>query len=270
MALIVTTMRLLNALGMAGCADRQQDDAQTVETADGSVLASKPCKQQSTIHMASKGTVAMPTPSTCTPSSTPGIGVIDVSSTPSPGSACRLAIPLPRCGVSRLTPGHWLLQYESAAYDLLDLELLAAFLDSTKVSSYVTGQKNAMLLVKMMRFLHSLDLGFEDICCHLAHASIYFKSIYSACGAAMSSQEIANVLVLLVFLAHSYIEDETCKLHVWHKFLFKGYCKLPTLSKATVQLMKRLGFVLRAPDQDLRLMLTELLQVLPSPSEEKQ
>jgi len=258
MALIATTMRLLHALGMGGCADRQRDDAQTVEAADGSCAASK-------AHQLP----AMPTPSTCTPTSTPGSSVVEVSSTPSLGSACRLNIPLPRCGVSLLSPGHWLLQYESAAYDPLDLELLAAFLDSTKVSSSVTGQKNAMLLVKMMRFLHSLDHGFDDICCHLAHASIYFRSIYSACGAAMGSEEIANVLVLLVFLAHCYIEDETCQLQVWHKYLFKGYCKLPTLSKATVQLMKRLGFVLRAPDEDLRLTLAELLQVLPTPSEEK-
>jgi hypothetical protein len=236
-------MRVLNVLGVGGCAYRDKERKLTQMT-HGAASDPEPLPKGS---KAFKRPPSEATPSTCTPFSTPG------SSFTAPSSLGLSHLSPTACtGSVSLAPGHWLLEYERVAYDPVDLELLAKFLDVTKVSSSVCGQKQAMLLVKMMRFLHSLDHNFEDICCHLAHASFYFRNIYSSCGAVMSPEEIANVLVLLVFLAHCHIQDETCPLKIWHQYLFKSYCKLPTLSKATMQLMKRLGYVLRVPDNDLK------------------
>eukprot|EP00930_Biecheleria_cincta_P039660 TRINITY_DN27246_c0_g1_i1.p1 TRINITY_DN27246_c0_g1~~TRINITY_DN27246_c0_g1_i1.p1 ORF type:complete len:263 (-),score=43.87 TRINITY_DN27246_c0_g1_i1:300-1088(-) len=251
MALVATTMRMLNLLGVGGCAYRDKEGKPT-QTTPGAASSSESLPKGSKEF---KRPSVEATPSTCTPFSTPGSSF----NVPSSLSLSQLS-PVASTRSVSLAPGHWLLEYESLAYDLADLEMLAKFLDVTKVSSSLCGQKQATLLVKMMRFLHSLDHNCEDICCHLAHASFYFRSIYSSCGALMSPEEIANVLVLLVFLAHCHVQDETCPLKIWHRYLFKSYCKLPTLSKATMQLMKRLDYVLRVPDNDLKQSLAWLSQ----------
>lgn len=106
--------------------------------------------------------------------------------------------------------------------------MLAVYLKLSKApKERFASEKSAKLTLSMLRFLRSLDIPVQDICCLLAHASIYFKDIYSVIGQNMNREELANVLVLLVFLAHSHVHDETCQLKVWHRYCSKVIATCP-------------------------------------------
>jgi len=74
---------------------------------------------------------------------------------------------------------------------------------------------------------------------------------FGLCGSVMDSSEVGNVLVTLMFVAHCYVQDETCPLHVWHQHLFRKYCPLRTLNAAIVRLLEIRRYVLRLDSQDL-------------------
>merc|ERR1712232_1467662 len=98
------------------------------------------------------------------------------------------------------------------------------------------------------------------MCSVLAHASSYFLDTYAKCGDGMDASEVGNVLALLIFLAHSYVLDETCRLKTWHKYLFTKYCSLDMLSSAVMRLMEIRNYLLRLEDEDLKQRYTGLLR----------
>lgn len=246
MAVLASAMKMLNVLGVAGCAERDKDDVVSP--------ASRPPAPKRTCETSKSMTT--PSPVAGTPSS------IAISSSISSHASLR------RGQSTCLPPGHWLREHERFAFTLEDLDLLAVYLELSKApAERFASQKSAKLILAMLRFLRSLDIPVQDICCLLAHASIYFKDIYPVIGHNMNREELANVLVLLVFLAHSHVHDETCQLKVWHRYLFKGYCNLPTLSKATMELMKRRDYKLRVDDYDLEVALQCFRQVTRWPEE---
>jgi hypothetical protein len=108
--------------------------------------------------------------------------------------------------------------------------------------------------------LRACDFSNEDICSILAHASAYFVDVYEKCGDGMDANEVGNVLALLMFLAHSYVLDETCRLKTWHKYLFTQYCSLDMLSSAVMRLMEVRNYLLRLEDEDLKQRYTALLR----------
>ena len=61
----------------------------------------------------------------------------------------------------------------------------------------------------------------------------------------MASTERGNIAVILCFMAHVFVHDESCPLHCWHKFLFKRYCSLRTLNMALLRTMDLLNWDLR-------------------------
>jgi len=130
-----------------------------------------------------------------------------------------------------------------------DIYLLSAFLDLAKVPD-VDGA-SAKLLLRMLRLLHRCSYSAVDICSILAHASSYFIDVFQMCGNYMDAAEVGNVLVTVVFLAHSYIQDETCPLKVWHEYLFRGYCPLKKLSEAIIRVMAIRKYILRVDDAEL-------------------
>eukprot|EP00931_Biecheleriopsis_adriatica_P066257 TRINITY_DN40651_c0_g1_i1.p1 TRINITY_DN40651_c0_g1~~TRINITY_DN40651_c0_g1_i1.p1 ORF type:complete len:270 (-),score=45.29 TRINITY_DN40651_c0_g1_i1:33-842(-) len=246
MAVFASAKRMLHVVGIGGCTERDRDKEES-EHAKSLRPVAKPSK-----HAASEAT-----PST-TLGSPRSVSAISIGS-----ASCRSTSGYGgTCFSSRLSDGHWLLEHERLAFRPEDLELLSIFLKVYKVPSTFACSKNAKLMLTTLRFLHSLDLGLEDICCIMAHAGAYFGHIDAACGSSMNREEVANVLVLLMYLAHCHILDETCHLQVWHRYLFKNYCNLPTLSKATMQLMRRLNYKLRIGDEELKQNLPQLLQVV--------
>ena len=96
-----------------------------------------------------------------------------------------------------------------------------------------------------MKLLHLCDFQHEDVCCILAHTSVYFRSTYKACGHQMDSQEGANAVVAQMFIAHSYIQDETCPLRIWHEHIFQKYCSVKTLNEVILRLMEIRAYRLR-------------------------
>ncbi|CAJ1444537.1 unnamed protein product [Effrenium voratum] len=60
--------------------------------------------------------------------------------------------------------------------------------------------------------MHLCDYHYADVVLTLAYASVYFRSAFTAIGQKMSDYEAAHVCVLLIYLAHSFLLDETCPL----------------------------------------------------------
>lgn len=183
----------------------------------------------------------------------------------SPGESCRSVSSYrssPSKGAARLPAGHWLLAHERHADCPEDLEVLDIFLRLAKVPDHACSPDLAKLMLKTLQFLHACDYPMEDICCYLAHAAAYFVDAFAVYGQDMDLSEIANVLVLQIFLAHTHVQDEACPLKVWHKHLFKKYCPLSTLNKAVMELMAMRKYSLRIADSDLEQSLAQLKQVI--------
>jgi len=135
--------------------------------------------------------------------------------------------------------------------DLLHLRLMTRFLDLCGLTDDVAGTTTKLLL-KCIDMLYRCKYSTLDLCSVLAHASAYFQDAYGLCGNNMDSSEVGNVLVLIIYIAHCYVQDETCPLKVWHKYLFKKYCSVDTLDAAIIRIMEIRGFVLRVPDEDFQ------------------
>eukprot|EP00441_Pelagodinium_beii_P024060 CAMPEP_0197676708 /NCGR_PEP_ID=MMETSP1338-20131121/87247_1 /TAXON_ID=43686 ORGANISM="Pelagodinium beii, Strain RCC1491" /NCGR_SAMPLE_ID=MMETSP1338 /ASSEMBLY_ACC=CAM_ASM_000754 /LENGTH=90 /DNA_ID=CAMNT_0043257427 /DNA_START=505 /DNA_END=773 /DNA_ORIENTATION=+ len=74
----------------------------------------------------------------------------------------------------------------------------------------------------------------------------------------MEAGEVGNVLATLLFIAHCFVQDETCPLNVWHKHLFKKYCSLKVLNAAVMRLLELCRYKLRITDADLAKRLSHL------------
>jgi len=156
--------------------------------------------------------------------------------------------------------GHRIQPVYRHAHSTDDIYLLAAFLDLAEVPDL--DSNSAKLLLRMLRLLHRCSYSAVDICSILAHASVYFIEVFALCGNYMDATEVGNVLVTMVFLAHSYIQDETCPLPVWHQYLFRGYCPLKKLSEAIMRVMAIRKYILRVEDKDLSTRYEKLCAVM--------
>lgn len=108
-------------------------------------------------------------------------------------------------------------------------------------------------VLKAVRMLLSCGFQIEDVCMVLTFASVYFLDITKKCPVkGMGEGEAANILMLLMYLAHSYVQDEHCPLRVWHKHLFRDYCQMPTLDRALMCLMKMRGYLLRVEEAEVQ------------------
>lgn len=130
-----------------------------------------------------------------------------------------------------------------------DIYLLDAFLTLAELKN-IDGD-SIKLVLRALKLLRLCDYSIEDLCSILAHASAYFIDAYGLCGSVMDPSEVGNVLTTLMFVAHCYVQDETCPLHVWHQHLFRKYCPLRTLNAAIIRLLEIRRYVLRLDSQEL-------------------
>jgi hypothetical protein len=135
------------------------------------------------------------------------------------------------------------------AHCIDDIYLLDAFLKLAELPDIDT--ESVKLLLRALKLLRLCDYSVEDLCSILAHASAYFIDAFGLCGSVMDASEVGNVLTTLMFVAHCYVQDETCPLHVWHLHLFRKYCPLRTLNSAIIRLLEIRRYVLRLDSQDL-------------------
>jgi hypothetical protein len=133
----------------------------------------------------------------------------------------------------------------------VDIQLLARFLSLAEVLDI--GGDSVKMLLHAVKMLRRLGISAEDLCCVLAHASAYFPSIVAECGSKMRQSEVGYILVLQIYIAHTWALDNTCGLPVWHKYLFQHYCSHLTLRAAVFRLLKMCDFKLRVEESDLLL-----------------
>mmetsp|Transcript_21168 Transcript_21168/g.46107 ORF Transcript_21168/g.46107 Transcript_21168/m.46107 type:complete len:364 (-) Transcript_21168:96-1187(-) len=122
--------------------------------------------------------------------------------------------------------------------------------------------KHATLLKTVLqgvRLMHLCDYNYSDVVVTLAYASVYFKGTFKAIGHRMNDLEAANVSVLLIFLAHSFVLDETCPLRCWQKHIFRKYCTLKVLDAALFRLFQMRDFSLRISAEEEKDALSVLL-----------
>mmetsp|Transcript_5011 Transcript_5011/g.12222 ORF Transcript_5011/g.12222 Transcript_5011/m.12222 type:complete len:255 (-) Transcript_5011:72-836(-) len=145
--------------------------------------------------------------------------------------------------------GEQIQPYQNYAHCVGDVHLLARFLELTELPD-IQGD-SVKLLFRTLKFLRLCDYTVEDICSILAHTSSYFLDAWTLCGNQMDGSEVGNVLATLTYVAHCYVQDETCPLHIWHQHLFRKYCPLKTLNAAVIRLMQIRRYVLRLTSDDL-------------------
>lgn len=110
-----------------------------------------------------------------------------------------------------------------------------------------------------MRLMHLCKFHYSDVVVTLAYASAYFQVTFKEIGSAMSEIEVAHVCVLLIFLAHSFVLDETCPLRCWQRFVFKKYCALKVLDQALFRLFNLQGFRLQLTVEEERRAIAALV-----------
>jgi len=164
---------------------------------------------------------------------------------------------------ARLWLGSRLYPYCCIAHCTEDIYLLAAFLRLSEVSE-IDGD-SVKLLFRTLKFMRLCDYTVEDICSILAHTSSYFIDTWTLCGSQMDASEVGNVLATLIFIAHCYVQDETCPLHIWHKHLFRKYCPLKTLNAAVIRLLQIRHYLLRLSNDELAQRYDRLIKALRLP-----
>jgi len=116
----------------------------------------------------------------------------------------------------------------------------------------VIGARGVLGVTHVVEMLVACNYSPAEIVVVLGHAAQYCSDFSTAGGfTGMVAGEKFYVVNLFIFLAHSYVLDETCPLVVWHKNIFKSYCDLATLNQALMALMKRRNFILRVDDSQL-------------------
>jgi len=111
-----------------------------------------------------------------------------------------------------------------------------------------------------MRLMHLCSYHYSDLVVTLAYASIYFKSICADLGDQMSDIEASHVCALLIFLAHSFVLDESCPLKYWQRYIFRDYCTLKVLDAALFRIFEMQDFRLRVSPEAERHALSALLR----------
>jgi len=142
-----------------------------------------------------------------------------------------------------------------------DLVLVLRFMDTLEgVATRAKGETTCKTILQGVRLMHSCKYGYTDIVLTLAYTSIYFRETVDQINQNMCDYEAAHVCALLMFLAHSFILDETCPLKFWQQSIFKHYCNLKILDMALFRLFRLLNFQLRISKEDEQRALSILLR----------
>lgn len=148
--------------------------------------------------------------------------------------------------------------FQGYAHRTDDIYLLSRFFELAEMSD-VAGEA-VKLLLRSLKLLRLCDYSVEDISSILAHASTYWLDTKKQHGCPTDMVEVGNVLVLLIFLAHTWVQDECCPLRVWHQHLFKDYCTVKTLNMAVMRLMQIRNHKLRVDEDELSHRYASLLE----------
>jgi hypothetical protein len=110
-------------------------------------------------------------------------------------------------------------------------------------------------LTRCFRLLNSCGYPFDDIVTVVAFAAIYFPSIKaSVCShtGGWDNDEVANVLVVLIYISHAFCFDETCPIGHWHAWVVRSYCSLQTLNLVVLRILQLRRFHLTVTRKEWR------------------
>jgi hypothetical protein len=157
--------------------------------------------------------------------------------------------------------GHKIKPYFGHAHCADDARLISRLLEIVQAPSI--GGTSVRMLLRSLKFLRLCDYSIEDICSTLAHASAYFAEAFPKDRIRnVDKNEVGHIFMTYMFIAHCYVQDETCPLHVWHENLFADYCNTKTLNAAVIKLMEMRGYVLRLDGADLHERFESLLTIV--------
>jgi hypothetical protein len=110
-------------------------------------------------------------------------------------------------------------------------------------------------LTRCFRLLNSCGYPFDDIVTVVAFAAIYFPSIKaSVCShtGGWDKDEVANVMVVLIYISHAFCFDETCPIGHWHTWVVRSYCSLQTLNLVVLRILQLRRFHLTVTRKEWR------------------
>eukprot|EP00929_Paragymnodinium_shiwhaense_P009405 TRINITY_DN113574_c0_g1_i1.p1 TRINITY_DN113574_c0_g1~~TRINITY_DN113574_c0_g1_i1.p1 ORF type:complete len:607 (-),score=67.81 TRINITY_DN113574_c0_g1_i1:320-2140(-) len=125
----------------------------------------------------------------------------------------------------------------------------------------------AKLLLKAIGVLRRCRYPAEDVCAILAHAGSYYNLTRRLSAAPIVGTEIGNILILAMYIAHSYTQDEVCPLKTWHRVLFKDYCSVKDLNVAVIRLLTLWNYQLRVKETEMLQNWKMLRQATGAPTE---
>lgn len=112
------------------------------------------------------------------------------------------------------------------------------------------------LILKCLKMLHLCGYPQEDIEVMVAHASVYLRDLLEAMRQEgqpeMGISELAHVFCVLMYISHSFTNDQNCPLRCWHRHLFMRYCEFKTLNSAVMQILNQLEWGLRLRKHEMR------------------
>lgn len=201
-------------------------------------------------------------------SSSTVLGIADSSGTESPssrsvtshddeGSVCTSCCTLDTDHLSSTTPPNCLspcqanrLVHECGPFAHADdVKMLVVMFDLCLLPH--SDGDSARHLLRSLEMLRRCGYAIEDIRIMVSMATVYFNDTYHRKGLFMDCSELKYVLVLALFVAHCFVEDEMCPLATWHKWLFQSYCTLQELNSAVLRLCTLRDFRLRIDDDEL-------------------
>jgi len=140
-------------------------------------------------------------------------------------------------------------------YSWEDLALTECFYQMSDLKD--SSPETLKLMLRAVMLMRSCGYHMNDVCLTLAYASMYFNDATTKLKS-VGQGEVGYMMVLLMYMAHSYVLDESCPLKHWHKYLCRDYCDIKTLDSAVFELMKMRGFLLRVDDKESQWRVTRL------------
>lgn len=109
-------------------------------------------------------------------------------------------------------------------------------------------QGAAILLRRCLKLLVLAGHTRESLQETAVHAAMYMsmlaKNMRAEGSPELPLKECAYIICVLVFLAHSYLEDVALPLRAWHKHIFVNYCPLKMLNSAVLGMLQKLDYKL--------------------------
>eukprot|EP00435_Cladocopium_sp_Y103_P048575 s504_g14.t1 len=101
-----------------------------------------------------------------------------------------------------------------------------------------------------IKLLQACRFCSHDIVLCFSYACSYAGRVFPLMAGLLGDAEAVHICILLVFLAHCFVLDETCPMREWHKHIFRRYCSLKKMDTALFSIFSMLEFHLSIPAEE--------------------